>query len=1012
MSKIKISDMTRQLCESAQELLQNVTRQQQAWRSKAQGIKRVEGAMQKAAEEAAAARAAAQEAQEEPAQTFDEAPQTKETIPAPAIEQKPEEIEPAQKKQTEQKEVKAESVEAKQPEPAAKAPKEPEAEDTPKPEVESEGKVPKEKEAPKRTAKAEKPKEAAKAPEKKQTETGEKPEPDKTAKRETSEKAEEPRKTQDAPFAAEESTKHSAEAVQPEARQDERAQGAQGDSVNEEKNDLQQETQKAAQPKVLDFRTKESRERAKPQQPRTTGPVYISKPEPGAQPAASSERRGGGRDRDRNAGAPRMQSARPAQGGAPRSGGMNRSDAPRGNAGGFGGQRSGGGNRRGGGLAPALPPTQEKRGGSNYDPNKKQYAKKNDSEKQGLNRRAQRRMTGESMNYGEEDGFRGRKKKNKNKAVAARPIEPTRVDHAVMATERISVKDLSEKIGRPASEIIKKLFLLGIMATINNDIDFDTAQLVCDEFGVELEQKIEKTAEEVMLDDAADDEGDDGELVERPPVVTIMGHVDHGKTSLLDRIRKSHVTATEAGGITQHIGAYTVTLDGRKITFLDTPGHEAFTAMRARGAQATDIAVLVVAADDGIMPQTIEAINHAKAAGVAVIVAINKIDRPNANIDRVMQQLTEYNLVPEEWGGDTVVVPVSAHTGENIDKLLEMILLVADVLELRANPARRANGIIIEARLDKGRGPVATVLVKNGTLHVGDTIVAGTAYGRVRAMQDDKGARVLEAGPSDPVEVVGFSDVPEAGDNLYAVEEGSFSRQVAEERRDRQKAEQIKAMSKVSLDDLFSQIEQGNVKELNVIVKADVQGSVEAVRASLEKISNAEVRVRAIHGGVGAITPTDVMLASASNAIIVGFNVRPQPQAKEAAEQEKVDIRLYRVIYQAIEDIENAIHGMLAPVFKEVVLGHVDVREVYRVSKVGTIAGGYVTDGKVTRNASVRLIRDGVVVHEGEIASLRRFKDDVREVASGYECGISLVNYNDIKQGDQLEAFTNEQVEA
>jgi translation initiation factor IF-2 len=980
MSKMKISDMTKQLCDSAQELLQSVRQQQQQWRTRAQSLKRAEAALQKASEEAAEAQRAAAEAAE--AQEMSEPAELWEADePAAAQADAPQAAEPAQEKETPQA-----PQEAPVQEPVQEAPVQEEpaalAEPAQEPVPQAPEEAPHEQEAPQQAHETDPPAPDVQAHDGEraaQTETQDDMQQDKSSKKQ------------------------------------ERQVSVQEESVKQTKSESQQQAEQApreesAGVRVLDFRTKESRERSKPQQPRTQGPVYISKPEPGAraaQPAREGGRPQGNAPRTQNNGPRTAGAPRPAQGGQSRTSGKS-GDAPRG--GGFGGGR-GGASRRGGGIAAAIAPVQEKRGGSNYDPNKNQYAsKKSDPEKKGLNRRAQRRMTGEAMNYGEEDGFRSRKKKKNTKA-AAHVIEPVRVDHAVMATERISVKDLSEKIGRPASEIIKKLFLLGIMATINNEIDFDTAQLVCDEFGVELEQKLEKTFEDTLLDQVQEEE-DEENLQERPPVVTIMGHVDHGKTSLLDMIRKTHVTATEAGGITQHIGAYSVTLNGRKITFLDTPGHEAFTAMRARGAQATDIAVLVVAADDGIMPQTIEAINHAKAANVSVIVAVNKIDRPAANVERVTQQLTEYGLVPEEWGGDTIVVPVSAHTGENIDRLLEMILLVADVMELRANPDRRATGIIIEARLDKGRGPVATVLVKNGTLRVGDTIVAGTAYGRVRAMQNDRGERVTQAGPSDPVEVIGFNDVPEAGDNLYAVEESSLSRQVAQERRDRQKAEQLKAMSKVSLDDLFSQIEQGNVKELNVIVKADVQGSVEAVRTSLEKISNEEVRVRAIHGGVGAITPTDVMLASASNAIIVGFNVRPQPQAKEAAEQEKVDIRLYRVIYQAIEDIENAIHGMLAPVYQEVILGHVQVREVYRVSRVGTIAGCYVTDGKITRNAKVRLVRDGVVVHEGDIASLRRFKDDVREVAQGYECGVGLVNYNDIKQGDQLEAFVNEQVEA
>ena len=489
-----------------------------------------------------------------------------------------------------------------------------------------------------------------------------------------------------------------------------------------------------------------------------------------------------------------------------------------------------------------------------------------------------------------------------------------------------------------------------------------------------------------------------------------MGHVDHGKTSLLDAIRDSSVTEGEAGGITQHIGAYTVMCNDRKITFIDTPGHEAFTSMRARGAQVTDIVILVVAADDGIMPQTVEAINHAKAAGVPIIVAINKMDRPEADPDRVKQQLTEYELVPEEWGGETICVPVSAKTHEGLSNLLEMVLLQADVLELRANPDRLAKGIIIEAKLDKGRGPIATVLVQNGTLKKGDTIVAGTTYGRVRAMTDDRGRVVSEAGPSMPVEVLGFNEVPDAGDTLNAVEADKLSRQVAEERRDKIKAAQLKNLSKVSLDDLFNQMAEGELKVLNIIVKADVQGSVEAVKQALEKLSNDEVRVKCIHGGVGAITGSDIMFASASNAIVIGFNVRPDATARAAAERENVDVRTYRVIYNAIEDVENAMRGMFKPVYQEVELGRISVRETFRVSGVGTIAGAYVQEGKVTRNAQVRVVRDGIVLHDGKIGSLKRFKDDVKEVVAGYECGISIDNFNDIQQGDTIEAYVVEEV--
>ena len=588
--------------------------------------------------------------------------------------------------------------------------------------------------------------------------------------------------------------------------------------------------------------------------------------------------------------------------------------------------------------------------------------------------------------------------------------EPVVIEKAVLTTEMVTVKELSEKIGKPAAEIIKKLFILGIMATINQEIDFDTCSLIAGEYGIEVEQQLAKTAEDV-LNESVDEVDSEENMEPRPPVVTIMGHVDHGKTSLLDAIRQSSITEGEAGGITQHIGAYTVTCNGRQITFIDTPGHEAFTSMRARGAQVTDVVILVVAADDGIMPQTVEAINHAKAAGVPIIVAINKMDRDTADPERVKQQLTEYGLVTEEWGGDTICVPVSAKTKQGLDNLLEMVLLQADMLELKANPHRIARGTIIEAELHKGRGPIATVLVQNGTLKIGDPIVAGTAYGRVRAMMDDKGRRVTEAGPSQPVEVLGFSEVPSAGDVMNVAEVDKLSRQVAEERRDKQKAEQLKAMSKVSLDDLFNQIAEGQMKELNIIVKADVQGSVEAVKQALEKLSNEEVRVKCIHGGVGAITASDIMFASASNAIVIGFNVRPDAMARETAERENVDVRLYRIIYQAIEDMEKAMKGLFAPVFKEVELGRITVRNTFKVSGVGTIAGAYVNSGKVNRNAQVRVVRDGVVIHEGKIASLKRFKDDVKEVSAGFECGIGLENFNDIHEEDVIEAFEMQQVE-
>ena len=576
----------------------------------------------------------------------------------------------------------------------------------------------------------------------------------------------------------------------------------------------------------------------------------------------------------------------------------------------------------------------------------------------------------------------------------------------IKVPDEISVGDLAAMMKRTAAEVIKKLMTLGVMATVNEIIDYDTAEIVASELGVKVEKEVVVTIEDRIIDDSTDDDKD---LLPRDPVVVVMGHVDHGKTSLLDAIRHTSVTEGEAGGITQHIGAYRVSIDGQDITFLDTPGHAAFTAMRARGAQATDIAVLVVAADDGIMPQTVEAINHAKAANVSIIVAINKMDRPGANPERVMQQLTEYELVPEEWGGDTICVPVSAKAHQNIDKLLEAILLVAEMKELKANPNRAAKGIVIEARLDKGRGPIATLLVQNGTLHSGDIIVAGTAVGRVRVMTDDRGLKVEQAGPSVPVEIMGLAEAPQAGDGFDAVSDERLARTLVDQRKQQAKEEQFNAIKKVTLDNLFASLQDGQMKELNIIIKADVQGSVEAVKQSLEKLSNEEVRVRVIHGGVGAISESDVMLAHASNAIIVGFNVRPDPVAASQAERDGVEMRMYRIIYDCIEDVEHAIKGMLAPKIREVELGRAEVRSTINISSVGRIAGSYVTDGKVQRNAKIRVVRDGIVVAEDEIASLRRFKDDVKEVAQGYECGIGLTKFNDIREGDILEAFIMEE---
>ena len=573
--------------------------------------------------------------------------------------------------------------------------------------------------------------------------------------------------------------------------------------------------------------------------------------------------------------------------------------------------------------------------------------------------------------------------------------------------ETITVKELCEKLGQPTNDVIKNLIFLGVMAGVNQEIDFATAEKLCEKYDVIVDKKEEETELEAFEEDT---EVVEENLEKRPPIVTIMGHVDHGKTSLLDAIRKAKVTAGEAGGITQHIGAYTVTLNGEKITFLDTPGHEAFTAMRARGAQVTDIVILVVAADDGIMPQTKEAINHCKAAGVPMIVAINKIDRPGANIDRVKQELTEYGLVAEDWGGDTICVPVSAKTGENLESLLEMIILTAEMAELTADPNRKAKGTVIEAKLDKGRGAVASLLIQNGTLHVGDSILVGSTYGRIRAMFDDNGKKIKEAGPSIPVEVLGLSEVPSAGDRFVVCKDEKTARNMAETRKEKMRQDSHQTSHRVSLEDLYSQIQEGKVKELSAIVKADVQGSVEAIKQSLEKLSTDDVKVRVIHGAVGAITETDITLAAASNALVIGFNVRPDSNAVAQAEKEGVSIKTYRIIYDAIEDVKSAMIGMLDPDYKEVVNGKAEVRTTYKISNVGTIAGCYVTEGKIVRNSEVRVIREGIVIFESVLASLKRFKDDAKEVARGYECGLSVERFNDLKEGDIIESFTMEAV--
>ena len=648
----------------------------------------------------------------------------------------------------------------------------------------------------------------------------------------------------------------------------------------------------------------------------------------------------------------------------------------------------------------------------NNDGDKKILRKDNpqNSQKFGKNKKKNKKFNNKNQNQNQEH-----KKKKKTSGPGAfikpEPVKKPEVDPnaPVKIPPVLTLKELADALSIPANDIIKKLLISGAgMLNVNSELDFEKAEEIAMEFDrlVEMEEQVD-VIEELLKEE----EEDETDMIVRPPVVCVMGHVDHGKTSLLDKIRSSHVTTGEAGGITQHIGAYVVETSNGKITFLDTPGHEAFTSMRMRGAQSTDIAILVVAADDGVMPQTIEAINHAKAAGIEIIVAINKIDKESANIERVKQELIEYELVPEDWGGSTIFCPVSAHTGEGIDELLDMVSLTAEVLELKANPNRKARGIVLEAQLDKGRGPVATVLVQKGTLHVGDAVAIGSAHGKVRAMINDKGKRIKTAGPSTPVEILGLSEVPNAGEVMMVMDSEKEARSVAEKfiayGREKMLSE---TKQQLSLDDLFNQIQAGSVKELNIIVKADVQGSVEAVKQSLVKLSNDEVAVKVIHGGVGAITESDVNLAAASNAIIIGFNVRPEPAAKDAASAEKVDLRLYRVIYNAIEDIEAAMKGMLDPEFVEKVTGHAEVRQIFKASGVGTIAGSYVLDGTIQRDSSARIIRDGIVVHEGKLASIQRGKDAVKEVRSGFECGLVMESYNDIKEGDQIESFIMEEV--
>ena len=650
-------------------------------------------------------------------------------------------------------------------------------------------------------------------------------------------------------------------------------------------------------------------------------------------------------------------------------------------------------------MVPGIPPVQQG----------KQYGNKNKTPEKSEDKKVQSKKSLLMKTFDDYDDERVTIRKAKTKKQDKSEQVVKKIDHAVISSEEVTIKDLSEKIGVSAAEIIKALFTEGIIKTINDKIEYEYAQYVAGMFGVELTLKLKETAEETLLANVNSDEENIPDNEKRAPIVTVMGHVDHGKTSLLDAIRRTNVTEGEAGGITQHIGAYQVMLDGEPITFIDTPGHAAFTAMRARGAQVTDVAIIVVAADDGVMPQTVEAINHAKAANVPIIVAINKMDKADVNPEGVKTQLSEYGLLPEEWGGDTIMVPVSAKKNTGIKELLEAVLTVAEVAELMANSSKKASGTIIEAKLDKGRGPVATVLIKNGTLHIGDYVVAGTATGKIRAMFDNNGKNVKNAGPSMPVEVLGFSDVPNAGDMMFTVDE-KLAKQVADERKDKEKAARETAGSTVSLDDLYNKISEGNIKTLNVIIKSDVQGSLEALRASLVKIGNEEVKISPIHGGVGAINETDVMLAKASDAIIIGFNVRADSKAKASAEKEGVDIRLYRIIYDAIDDITAAMKGMLAPKYKETDIGQATVKNTFKITGVGTVAGCYVNSGKVLRSAKVKIYRDNIMIYDGQIAALKRFKDDVREVAAGYECGISVVNYNDIKEEDVFEIYTVEEI--
>ena len=753
---------------------------------------------------------------------------------------------------------------------------------------------------------------------------------------------------------------------------------------------VQQPQEPAAQQPPKAARPLPPRQPAQPQQPPRQ---FVSRPgtsaPQGRNTYVNSDTR---RPQPNGQGRPAYGAGRPAGQGAPRFGTGPRPP--------IGGARPAGGGRF---EAPAAPVP------SKTAPKKKTYDKPYSEQKRTMNKRALVKQQVTAADFDEDKSGYRKLRVKKQKQAASQTIK---IDHAVVTSENIPLKVLSEKLGITAVEITKRLFKEGIMKTINDSLDYDTAAYIASDLGIELEYKPEKTAEELLGEIYNGENAGEGKLVTRPPVVTVMGHVDHGKTSLLDKIRSTNVTAGEAGGITQHIGAYSVTVDGKTITFLDTPGHEAFTAMRARGASVTDIVVLVVAADDGIMPQTVEAINHSKAADVPIIVAVNKIDKPEADVERVRRELVNNGLTPEEWGGDTIIVPVSAKTGEGIDKLLETINLVAEVKELTANPDAAARGTIIEAKLDKGKGPVASVLIQNGTLHTGDNVISGTTIGRVRAMIDDKGRTVKAAGPSMAVSILGLEEVPNAGDSIIAVEQDKLMKQVADERKRKESESMVKAQTRVTLDDVFGKIAEGKIKGLNIIVKGDVQGSVEAVKQSLLKLSNDEVRVNVLHSGAGAINESDIMLADSSNAIVVGFNVRPDTKAKALAERSKVDVRTYRIIYELLDDIQAALKGMLTPKYREVMTGKCDVLQTFRITGVGMVAGCYVTEGKLVRNGKLRIYRDDVMIVEGAVRQLKRFKDDVKEISGGFECGVSIDGFDGIKVGDVIECYITEEIPA